>query len=110
MGLPDKIMDAQMSLNFNNTFFSMWPKYCLIYIYIPKNLYEYIFMKFTLNLASCIIQDMLNLTTTFPSPTPCLPSSSQLFPLETGLEKGTIQSCQVGIAIQASFPEEMRPN
>lgn len=67
-------------------------------------------MKFTFNLASCIIQDMRNLAITFPTPTPCLPSSSQLFPLKTGLGKGTIQSRQVGIAIQASFPEEMRPN
>ena len=67
-------------------------------------------MKFTFNLASYIIQDMLNLAITFPPNHPAFPHPPQLFPLKTGLGKGTTQSSQVGIAIQTSLPEEMRAN
>ena len=45
-------------------------------------------MKFTFNLASCIIQDMLNLAITFPPNHPAFPHPRQLFPLKTGLGKG----------------------
>lgn len=48
-------------------------------------------MKFTFNLASCIIQDMLNLAITFhphPYHTPCLPSSHSALSSENWFGEG----------------------